>query len=414
MKHFIITTFTILGFIICLNGQVPTYVPINGLVGWWPFKGNANDDSGNGNNGNVNGATLTTDRFGNANNAYSFDGINDDISANRIALSTFTFSGWYYLNQNQLYSPVIDAYNVNWEILIYSLKPAFVKWVSAPSNYQVLPSTFNSLTNHWYHLACTYSSNQVNIYLDGSLIKTFSNIPLTNINNGVFYFGRSTSGTSQYLDGKLDDIGIWNRVLTPTEISILYENCILNVIQQPISQSALITNNVQFSTSSSHPLTNFQWQSDIGFGFQNLINSGQYSGVNDDTLKVSNLTMSNNNELFRCIITAGSCIDTSNIAILTVLNNNSINNNSIEDNISINPNPITRTAFLNVYTLPNTLLRVKLYDINGNLVKVINAETISNGFFQKTLNFEDLNNGIYFLLINENEKVSYKKIVVMN
>jgi hypothetical protein len=42
--------------------NVPAYVPTNGLVGWWPFNGNANDESGNGNHGTVNGATLTADR----------------------------------------------------------------------------------------------------------------------------------------------------------------------------------------------------------------------------------------------------------------------------------------------------------------------------------------------------------------
>ncbi len=52
---------------------MPTYVPTTGLVGWWPFNGNANDESGNGNNGTVNGAILTSDRFGIANKAYSFD-----------------------------------------------------------------------------------------------------------------------------------------------------------------------------------------------------------------------------------------------------------------------------------------------------------------------------------------------------
>ena len=46
--------------------NLPSYVPTNGLVGYWPFNGNANDQSGNGNNGTVNGATLTADRFGNA------------------------------------------------------------------------------------------------------------------------------------------------------------------------------------------------------------------------------------------------------------------------------------------------------------------------------------------------------------
>ena len=69
----------LLGTLISVNAQVPSYVPSNGLAGWWPFSGNANDVSGNGNNGTVNGATLTTDRFGNPNAAYSFDGINDYI-----------------------------------------------------------------------------------------------------------------------------------------------------------------------------------------------------------------------------------------------------------------------------------------------------------------------------------------------
>ncbi len=64
---------------------IPNYVPSNGLVGWWPFNGNANDESGNGNNGTVNGATLNTDRFGLVNAAYDFDGLSDFITVNNSA-----------------------------------------------------------------------------------------------------------------------------------------------------------------------------------------------------------------------------------------------------------------------------------------------------------------------------------------
>ena len=78
--------------------QVPSYVPSNGLMGYWGFNGNANDQSGNGNNGTVNGATLTTDRFGNSNSAYSFDGVNDFISTSYSGIlgnNSRSISFWY-------------------------------------------------------------------------------------------------------------------------------------------------------------------------------------------------------------------------------------------------------------------------------------------------------------------------------
>ena len=78
-----------------LFGQVPSYVPTTGLVGYWPFNGNANDESGNGNNGTVNGATLTSDRFGVANKAYSFDGIDDWIEIPS-SVTNYTISFWFY------------------------------------------------------------------------------------------------------------------------------------------------------------------------------------------------------------------------------------------------------------------------------------------------------------------------------
>jgi hypothetical protein len=56
----------------------------NGLVAYYPFNGNANDESGNGKNGTVSGAVLTSDRFGNLISAYIFDGTNDYISANPV------------------------------------------------------------------------------------------------------------------------------------------------------------------------------------------------------------------------------------------------------------------------------------------------------------------------------------------
>jgi len=83
--------------------SVCAYAGINdGLVAYYPFNGNVNDESGNGNNGIVYGATLTNDRLGNPNSAYSFDGINDYISVPdsyslRSPTEAVSISAWIYL-----------------------------------------------------------------------------------------------------------------------------------------------------------------------------------------------------------------------------------------------------------------------------------------------------------------------------
>jgi hypothetical protein len=96
MKKHLITLIT-LTFTLASTAQVPSYVPTNGLVGWWPFNGNANDESGNGNNGTVNGATLTTDRFGNANEAYIFGGNNIlvPLTQELVNMPMRTISVWF-------------------------------------------------------------------------------------------------------------------------------------------------------------------------------------------------------------------------------------------------------------------------------------------------------------------------------
>ena len=84
------------GQTLCSGLQLPTSLR-NGLVGYFPFCGNANDASGNGNNGNVTGATLTTDRFGNLNSAYNFSGTNQYISvaASNLPTTSRSTSLWF-------------------------------------------------------------------------------------------------------------------------------------------------------------------------------------------------------------------------------------------------------------------------------------------------------------------------------
>jgi len=87
-------------------------IPTIGLVAYYPFNGNANDMSGNANNGTVHGATLTTDRFGNPNSAYSFDGLSNYIEVpHTLQLNAFpiTINTWF-ITSSSTYGAIISKY----------------------------------------------------------------------------------------------------------------------------------------------------------------------------------------------------------------------------------------------------------------------------------------------------------------
>ena len=100
MKRYLLL-FIFLSVNASLVAQIPSYIPQDSLVAWYPFNGNANDESGNGNNGSVNGATLTTDKDGNEDSAYSFDGMANEIiisHSDEMNSDEMTISVWFFLS----------------------------------------------------------------------------------------------------------------------------------------------------------------------------------------------------------------------------------------------------------------------------------------------------------------------------
>ena len=118
-------------------------------------------------------------------------------------------------------------------------------------------------------------------------------------------------------NGTVDDIGIWNRALTPAEIQNLYFSCSDTLAAQPVSNNASLGTNASFTASSSASGATYQWQGKSGNSFVNLSNAGQFSGVTTGTLTVSGVTSANNGSKFRCIVDHGDCVDTSDVATLT-------------------------------------------------------------------------------------------------
>jgi hypothetical protein len=223
-----------------LSAQIPNYVPTSGLVGWWPFNGNANDESGNGNNGTVNGATLTTDRFGVANKAYSFNGLTNTITIGNSAAFNFTngqtISFWFN----------ISSFPGSNESIVFSQQTSsstsaigFNVSITAGGNLNYRIGNGSSTTfagcvnnsvnlNQWYHVICQIQNGQISVYLNAQ-ITCANNQPNAIVGSpGIpMIIGDDTWGAGNNApnyNGKLDDIAIYNRALTQQEIINLYTN----------------------------------------------------------------------------------------------------------------------------------------------------------------------------------------------
>jgi hypothetical protein len=226
--------------------QVPSYVPTDGLVGWWPFNGNANDESGNGNDGVVNGATLSVDRLGNAENAYSFNGTTNYIqvpnSSSLSNMGSITISVWTKINSwfvvpgnNSNFFPMINKSDnsENGKYTLYLTQNngnSFQFGSQFHYNFQ-----FPFELNNWYHVACTFSDNQYNVFINGLLVNGDNYSYAGGFNNDLpLIFGRDASGYTEFSNGLLDDIAIYNRALSQEEITALYTG-------EPVSPPAACT-----------------------------------------------------------------------------------------------------------------------------------------------------------------------------
>ncbi|MDC6470540.1 PKD domain-containing protein, partial [Flavobacteriales bacterium] len=212
----------------------------NGLLVYYPFNGNANDNSGNTNNGTVSGSVLTTDRFNNANSAYYFDGINDNILASPISSinTSVSVSIWVKNDNNtgEWNGIITNQPNSNEGFLLQENQNNKYNWaVAKGGGYRELWSN-SFISNQWDHFVCIIDNNQMSIYINGvldanSTIGSFNLASTGNLCIGSRY-------SNEWFKGKLDDIGIWNRALTNQEIQAIYNGATpVNYIWSPAGET---------------------------------------------------------------------------------------------------------------------------------------------------------------------------------
>ena len=211
----------------------------NGLVGYWPFNGNANDESGNGNHGTVNGATLTSDRFGLQNKAYLFDGgLNNIFIGNSKfdSLSELTVSAYVKTTDiNGGY--VISTGNLNEFAVSINSSGQFVgetDYLPTPNgtgNFQI--STRSNTGNNqgeWKFVTMTFDGQTNKLYVNGNLVDVdtakapmlITHEPSYLSFGSYYYWGNVYPDSAFNFAGIIDDISIHNRALSTQEIQQLY------------------------------------------------------------------------------------------------------------------------------------------------------------------------------------------------
>lgn len=232
MKKNLLTYVFVLTFLNAFSQTVPSYVPLSGLVAYYPFNGNANDLSGNNLNGAIYGSvTPSTDRSNNPNSAYLFAGNSSSYLnfgaptilkiQDEITISVwFTMSGGYFNPRMMQYGCGGDEFHI--------------ASIGTSSNFRqisvgisgLIMSVNNVTTDVWHHMlySAKRSSGNSNVYLDGANVGSLNVSPVTtNINYSTdFNIGRMACPANDAWGGKIDDVGIWNRVLTLEEITSLY------------------------------------------------------------------------------------------------------------------------------------------------------------------------------------------------
>lgn len=212
------------------------------LVGFYPFNGNANDESVNSNDGTVNGASLTLDRFGNVDSAYSFDGIADymdlgnDASVQFSGTPTMSVFGWVNLSGAATYIG-IDKYNSQGSSPGGANIGYYLAFADTGGNTVVragfgngvetkIDATTDISDGDWHHVGWTWDGSLVEIYVDGAL--DFSQSYTSGIidNDQALSVAKRIDLPTNIYAGLMDDIRIYDNVLSESDISKLFNQSV--------------------------------------------------------------------------------------------------------------------------------------------------------------------------------------------
>lgn len=301
-------------FLFLLN-FLPAQVNLDsGLIAFWPFNGNANDESGNEIDGEVYGATLIEDRFSNDSSAYFFDGIDDFIdfgSSLQDLYLPFTISAWILKPVHTQHEHIFTSNSQpnNYTGIYLSLNPDRLLQFSygdggpvGPYSRRTKITAIEIPVRTWTHVVATIrGATEMTLYINGEDGGGYySGSGGTMLNSSFISKMARTEHTSSYWKGMIDDLRIYNRSLSDEEVLALFNNGTTSVENLDNLQSFELFQNYPnpFNSSTIIPYTLIQKTfvtlkiyDVLGREIKTLVNELQYSGdyqVNFDANELEN------------------------------------------------------------------------------------------------------------------------------
>ncbi len=224
----------------------------NGLVAHWDFSGNANDATGNGHNGTTNNVTYTSGKIGGLNTAALFNGTSSFITVPNSTdwnLSNYTIATMIKLNgfytgtcqRSEVIQRGLGYASGSWALALFDNAfdssctvtgdtSKFVFIGEAGANNITMPHApwqYNptTRTGRWYCVVTTFDGTYVRVYVDGMNVSTNrgnASLPIGTSNGAVTIGANRFGNYTQYpywFNGAIDDLRLYNRVLSPAEIS---------------------------------------------------------------------------------------------------------------------------------------------------------------------------------------------------
>jgi len=305
----------------CLQAQVPS----NGLIAYYSFTGNALDSSGNSNNGTVSGATLTSDRFGQANSAYYFNGISSMISApynssmniaGSFSISLFfKYQGkgtpqkgyWTLINRDGGEYGWQDPYHIYMMAdSAGTLKRGMIVARCATGNSALGDREIHSKDTlndgQWHNITLVYETGlRYSLYIDSHL-DTATSVPANWIvaNDASPLTIGVWPAYSSYFNGSIDDIRLYNKALTASEVYAIYDPITLPGTPAIISPAVNAVNVPVSPTLTWNPVSGayfYEVLISTSIGFSSVLKDT--SGIIGTSVSLKGL--SNNTKYYWCV-----------------------------------------------------------------------------------------------------------------